>query len=191
VRIRDAYPEESTEANAKCRIDHPGVQFVTEESGAVVPAVKAENAHIGQLTLPNDKPVWFAGTVSRGPVRLVSGHPPTAQSALYITDKIQYVTETPEAVRNAVAAAGGTALPIPPRASLRRLRTCSANSARLPRRGTDLTAGNACEIDRRGRRAVPGGNSPISRRDTGEQPEISTPDPPRSGDRTLSPARVS
>jgi len=113
VRIRDAYPEESTEANAKCRIDHPGVQFVTEESRTVVPAIKAENAHVGQLTLPNDKPVWFNGTVSRGPVRLVSGHPPTAQSALYITDKIQYVTETPEAVRTAVAAAGGNALPIP------------------------------------------------------------------------------
>lgn len=43
----------------------------------------------------------------------VSGRPPGAQSALYITDKIQYVTETPEAVRTAVAAAGGNALPIP------------------------------------------------------------------------------
>jgi hypothetical protein len=35
------------------------------------------------------------------------------QSALYITDKIQYVTETSEAVRTAVAATGGNALPIP------------------------------------------------------------------------------
>jgi hypothetical protein len=93
-------------------IDHPDVQFVTEDSSAVVPAVKSENTHIGQLTLPNDKPVWLNSTVSRGLVRLVSGHPPKAQSALYITDKIQYVTE-PEAVRTAVAAAGGNALPIP------------------------------------------------------------------------------
>ena len=113
VRMRDAYPEESTETNAKCRIDHPGVQFVTEDSSGVVPAVKSENPHIGQLTLPNGKPVWFNGTVSRGPVRLVGGHPPEAHSALYITDKIQYVTETPEAVRTAVVAAGGNALPIP------------------------------------------------------------------------------
>ncbi len=103
----------ATEANTKCRIDHPSVQFVIEDSGSVVPAVKSENPHIGQLTLPTGKPVWFNGTVSRGPVRLVSGHAPAAQSAPYITDKIQYVTETPEAVRNAVAAAGGTALPIP------------------------------------------------------------------------------
>ncbi|MGY4175021.1 hypothetical protein ACVIHH_000312 [Bradyrhizobium sp. USDA 4518] len=113
VRIRDAYPEESTESNAKCRIDHPDVQFVTEESSAVVPVVRSENTHIGQLTLPNSQPVWFNGAVSRGPVRLVGGHPPKAQSALYITDKIQYVTETPEAVRTTVAAAGGNALPIP------------------------------------------------------------------------------
>jgi hypothetical protein len=113
VRIRDAYPEESTEANAKCRIDHAGLQFVVEGSSAVVPAVRSENAHIGQLTLPNAKPVWFNGTVSRGPVRMMSGHPPAAQSALYISDKVQYVTETPEAVRTAVAAAGGTALPVP------------------------------------------------------------------------------
>jgi hypothetical protein len=46
-------------------------------------------------------------------VHLVSGHPPTANSALYITSKIQYVTETPEEVSTAVAAAGGEALPIP------------------------------------------------------------------------------
>ena len=89
------------------------MQFVTEDSSGVVPAVKSENPHIGQLTLPNGKPVWFNGTVSRGPVRLVGGHPPEAHSALYITDKIQYVTETPEAVRTAVVAAGGNALPIP------------------------------------------------------------------------------
>jgi hypothetical protein len=42
VRIRDAYPEESTESNTKCRIDHPGVQFVTEEPSTVVPTVKSE-----------------------------------------------------------------------------------------------------------------------------------------------------
>ena len=113
VRIRDVYPEESTEANAKCRIDHPVVQFVIEDSASVVPAVKSENPHIGQLTLPTGNPVWFKGAVSRGPIRLVSGHPAAAQSALYITDKIQYVADTPEAVRNVVAAAGGTALPIP------------------------------------------------------------------------------
>lgn len=141
VRIRDAYPEESTETNAKCRLNHPGVQFVTEASRAVVPAVKSENTHIGQLTLPNDKPVWFNGTVSRGPVRLVSGHPPKAQSALYVTDKIQYVTETPEAVRAAVAAAGGNALPIPTEGFFAtRLRTYSASSAHRRRYGIDATA---------------------------------------------------
>jgi hypothetical protein len=113
VRIRSAYPEESTEANAKCRIDHPSVQFVIESSNAVVTAVKSENAHIGELTLPNSEPVWFNGTVSRGPIRMMSGHPPAAQSALYITDKVQYVTETPEAVRAAIEAAGGTPLPVP------------------------------------------------------------------------------
>lgn len=113
VRIRDVYPEESTEANAKCRIDHPVVQFVIEDSAAVVPAVTSENPHIGQLTSPTGNPVWFNGRVSRGPIRLVSGHPPAAQSALYITDKIQYVADTPEVVRNAVGAAGGAALPIP------------------------------------------------------------------------------
>ncbi|MCP3406181.1 hypothetical protein [Bradyrhizobium sp. CCGB01] len=108
--MRDAYPEESTEANAKCRIDHPGLQFVVEDSSTVV---KAENSHIGELTLPSDKPVRFNGTASRGPVRLVSGHPLAAQSALYTSDKIQYIAETPEAVRHAVAAAGGAALPVP------------------------------------------------------------------------------
>jgi hypothetical protein len=46
-------------------------------------------------------------------LELVSGRPPGAQSALYITHKIQYVTKTPEAVRTAVAVAGGNALPIP------------------------------------------------------------------------------
>jgi ABC-type uncharacterized transport system substrate-binding protein len=52
VRIRDAYPEESTETNAKRRIDQPDVQFVDEDSSAVVPSVKSESPHIGQLTLP-------------------------------------------------------------------------------------------------------------------------------------------
>ncbi|WP_027568092.1 hypothetical protein [Bradyrhizobium sp. URHA0013] len=113
IRMRDAYPEESTQTNAKCRIDHPGVQFVTEDANTVVPAVKAENSYIGQLTLPTTKPVWFNGTVSRGPIRLVSGHHPAARSALYIGDKIQYVTEMPEEVRTAIEAAGGNALPIP------------------------------------------------------------------------------
>jgi hypothetical protein len=46
VRIRDAYPEESTQANANCRIDHPDVQFVIEDTSVVVPAVKAENPQI-------------------------------------------------------------------------------------------------------------------------------------------------
>jgi hypothetical protein len=56
VRMRDAYPEESTETNAKCRIDHPGVQFVIEDSSAVVPALKSENPHIGRLTLRTKSP---------------------------------------------------------------------------------------------------------------------------------------
>ncbi|WP_439397093.1 hypothetical protein ACRQ5Q_08585 [Bradyrhizobium sp. PMVTL-01] len=99
----------------KCRIDHPDLQFVVEDSSTVVLAVKAENGHIGQLALPNDKPVWFNGTASRGPVRLVSGHPSAAQSALYITDKIPYVTETPRAVRRRRSRRRGTALPVPSR----------------------------------------------------------------------------
>lgn len=155
VRMRVVYPEESTETNAKCRIDHPGVQFVTEDSSAVVPAVKSENPNIGQLTLPNGKPVWFNGTVSRGPVRLVSGHPPEAHSALYITDKIQYVTETPEAVKTVVAAAGGNALPIPPRGSLRRSLTCSASSTRRLRCGTE--ASSVTDAGRRRRVGSPHG----------------------------------
>jgi hypothetical protein len=138
VRMRDVYPEESTEANAKCRIDHPGVQFVVEDLSAVIPAVKSENVHIGQLTLPNAKPVWFNGTVSRGPIRMVSGHPPAAQSALYITDKIQYVTETPEAVRLPLRPpVARRCRSLRPKASSQLLQASSASSARRPKSGTD------------------------------------------------------
>ncbi|CAN7350387.1 MULTISPECIES: hypothetical protein [Ensifer] len=88
--------------------------FVQEEAAAVAAAVKAELPSLYRFTHRIGAPVWVNVHAAKGPMPLAPNHRvPGLGSALDIGGKRQYVRESPEEVRSAIAAAGGDVQPIP------------------------------------------------------------------------------
>ncbi len=88
--------------------------FVQEESAAVAAAIKAELPSLYRFTHRLGAPVWVNVHAAKGPMPLAPNrNVPGLSSALDIGGKRQYVRESPEEVRSAIAAAGGDVQPIP------------------------------------------------------------------------------
>ncbi len=88
--------------------------FAQEEAAGVAAAVKAELPSLYRFTHRLGAPVWINLQAAKGPMPLAPNHHvPGLSSALDIGGKRQYVRESPEEVRSAIAAAGGDAQPIP------------------------------------------------------------------------------
>jgi hypothetical protein len=113
IRIRASIPEESTPPS-QTRIDWVNLQFILESAASVAQQVGPENQHLAKLALPNGAPVWFDAKQAVGPIRIFPDemHPGT-RSGMLLANKKQFVSNTPEEVSAAIAAAGGSPLPIP------------------------------------------------------------------------------
>ena len=113
TRIRAAFSDES-DPPAKTRIDWVNLQFVLEEPGSVAQQVKQENRSLTQLAAPNGSPFWFDVRQAAGPIRIFPSQiPDGTHSAIFLANKTQFVSNTPQQVRDVIAAAGGSPLPIP------------------------------------------------------------------------------
>ena len=113
IRIRSSYPSEANDT-ARTRIDWVGLLFVREEAVAVAQQVSGEHPNLARLTLPNGDAVWFDAKRADGPIRLLPGEKDAStKSAILLAGKKQFVSNTPAEVSAAIAAAGGTPLPLP------------------------------------------------------------------------------
>jgi hypothetical protein len=118
IRIRASIPDESTPPS-QTRIDWVNLQFVLESAASVAQQVGPENQHLAKLALPNGAPVWFDAKQAVGPIRIFPDemHEGT-RSGMLLANKKQFVSNTPEEVSAAIAAAGGSPLPIPATAGI-------------------------------------------------------------------------
>lgn len=88
--------------------------FVQEEAAAAAATVKAELPALYRFTHRLGAPVWVNAKAAKGPMPLAPNHNvPGLSSALDIGGKRQYVRESPQEVRTAIAEAGGDVQPIP------------------------------------------------------------------------------
>ncbi len=111
LRIRRSLPSDALPIG-KTRIDMGAQLQANEGPEAVAAAVKAELPVLVRFTTSDGSPVWTNARKAMAPWYV----PPTnrtngVQSAFMIANKVQYVTETPHAVADIIAAAGGTPLP--------------------------------------------------------------------------------
>jgi hypothetical protein len=113
IRIRASIPDESTPPS-QTRIDWVNLQFVLESPTSVAQQVGQENRHLAKLALPSGAPVWFDARQAIGPIRIFPDemHEGT-RSGMLLANKKQFVSNTPEEVSAAIAAAGGSPLPMP------------------------------------------------------------------------------
>ncbi|WP_152579651.1 hypothetical protein [Bosea sp. LC85] len=113
TRIRHAVPNDGN-PKAKTRVDGVEPMLVIELPEFVASTVKANSPTLAKLSLPDGNPVWFNAENASGPLRLVPSQKVSgALSALLISGKRQYVANTHDEVAEAIAAAGGSPLPIP------------------------------------------------------------------------------
>ena len=113
-RIRGILPAERALHEASTRIDQAFIQFVRDAPRAVADLVKPGFPALTELALPNGAPVWFDGSKAKGPLPVpLSEAPRGTRSALTIGNKTQFVSSSPQEVHDRIAAARGTALPVP------------------------------------------------------------------------------
>ena len=114
VRIRQAEPDLKERGNS--RVDGLITPFYDDAPSSIADRVQIEVASFISLNQPSGKPVWFDAAKASGPVFVSSvNHLPMpsgqTRSALLIGGSIQYVSDTPEDVFDAIKKHGGHAEP--------------------------------------------------------------------------------
>jgi hypothetical protein len=113
IRIRKTISTENKNG-AKARIDWLQMMLVREPPAEVAARVEGSLASLAKLVLPDGSPVWFNAGAAQGPMplppeRLRNG----VRSGILLDNKLQYLSSTPEEVRDELIAKGGDALPLP------------------------------------------------------------------------------
>jgi hypothetical protein len=142
VRARRTIAGEDNSGRAKTRIDWVTMQLVRETIDQVAPLVRGELASFTALTAPDGSKIWFNAKQAIGPLPITPGQPPAnARSSIRLLNARQFVTETPQQVRDVLTAAGGTPLPIPVLASLGEAAPARAKTKKArPRRKAKRTS---------------------------------------------------
>ena len=107
--------EEET-GKAKSHVEWVTLAMAREPIEEIVPKITADLQSFTSLTAPNGWLLWFDATKADGPMPLAGDRSKDRiHSAFKINGHIQFVRETHQEVRDVIAAAGGTPLPIPGR----------------------------------------------------------------------------
>jgi hypothetical protein len=120
IRIRRARPLIDG-PNGKSQVYWLQRDLFEEEAAWIASAVSAELAvkpkpdlpALGQVSSPDNSPIWFSGAVAMGPMYVVPANRGNgANSSLMINNMRQVVTNTPEEVAEIVRKSGGQVMPI-------------------------------------------------------------------------------
>jgi hypothetical protein len=112
-RIRKAVSPE-TQSGAKTRIDWLQLLLVRESPEDVAALVEQSVPSLAKLRMPEGSPIWFRGGIAQGPMPLTRDQLKNGvRSAIVLGDSMQFLSSTPEEVRQELADKGGNALPEP------------------------------------------------------------------------------
>ncbi len=113
IRIRRAIPPE-TQSGAKTRIDWLQLLLVREAPEDVAALVEQSVPSLAKLKMPEGSPIWFNAGVAQGPMPLTPDQLKYGvHSGIVLGDKLQFLSSTPEEVRQELSDKGGNALPEP------------------------------------------------------------------------------
>lgn len=112
VRARRTISGEADDGEANTRIDWVVTNYVKETIDEVAPLIAGELDSLISFTSRDGSKIWIDGSKAAGPLPLTdSQQDGVVHSCFKLQGIRQFVIETPDEVRAAIGAAGGTALP--------------------------------------------------------------------------------